>query len=97
MLRKVREVLNEFILILQGMKQALFEKSVVAIEEEYIELNLAFLLILLGPLVGVKTLTPLLSLELLEHISPSEIKLLLSRSSRGEDIVADAIAAMGVD
>lgn len=91
----IRRLINEFRLFVYGMRQALAEKTITALEEEYIELEIAFLLTLLGPLVGVKTLTPLLSLDLLEHVTSNEIKLLESRSFRSEDVLADVMAALG--
>lgn len=94
MLNTVRKAVSELIKFAKGVKQAVLERSVSAIEEEFIELESAYLLLVLGPLVGVKTITPLLSLELLEPLS-SELKILEGRALKGEDVLADLVAALG--
>lgn len=89
--RRIMGVLSEF---LRGIRQATLERSVSAIEGEYVELESAFLLMVLGPLVGVRTLTPLLSLELLEPLS-AELRILEGRAFKGDDVLADIAASIG--
>ncbi|MEM2006302.1 MAG: hypothetical protein QXG17_03340 [Sulfolobales archaeon] len=90
----VRKAVTELVKFIKGVRQALVEGSVSALEEEFIELESAYLLLVLGPLVGVKTITPLLSLELLEPLS-AELRILESRAFKGEDVLADLMAALG--
>ncbi len=94
MLRKILSYLRELFMFIRGVQRALIENSVSALEEEYIELETAFLLMVLGPLVGLKTITPLLSLELLE-VASSELKVLESRAFKGEDVLGDLMASLG--
>lgn len=94
MLDVIRKAVRELIGFAKGIRQAALERSVSALEEEFIELESAFLFMVLGPLVGVKTITPLLSLELLEPLS-SELRVLESRAFKGEDLLADLVAALG--
>lgn len=94
MLNGIKRVVRELVEFARGVKQAVIEESVSALEEEFIELESAFLFMILGPLVGIKTITPLLSLELLESLS-AEIKILESRAFKGEDVLSDLMASLG--
>jgi len=89
-----KKILREFVNFVKGVNQAIVEDSVSALELEHNELEAAFLTIVLGPLVGVTTLSPVLSLELLEALR-NEIKILESRAVRGEDVLADLMASLG--
>jgi len=89
-----KKILKEFMDFIKGINQAIIEDSVSALELEHNELEAAFLTIVLGPLVGVTTLSPILSLELLEALK-NEIKILESRAVRGEDVLGDLMASLG--
>lgn len=93
-LGRVKKIVGELVEFARGTKQALMEESVSALEGEYVELESAFLSMVLGPLVGIKTVTPLFSLELLEPLS-TELKILESRALKGEDVLADLMASFG--
>lgn len=93
-MRKLEGLIRELVDFIKGMGRSLVEESVGALEMEYLELETAFLFMVLGPLVGVKTLTPLLSLDLLEPLS-SELRILASRAFKGEDVLGDLMAALG--
>ncbi len=94
MFKAFKKILREFVNFVKGVNQAIVEDSVSALELEHNELEAAFLTIVLGPLVGVTTLSPVLSLELLEALR-NEIKILESRAVRGEDVLADLMASLG--
>lgn len=94
MLKAISRIVSEVKSFVRGVKEAMIEESVSALEAEYIELENVFLLVLLGPLVGIKTVTPLLSLELLEPLVP-EIRTLESKAVRGEDVIGELMSALG--
>jgi len=90
----LKRILREFVSFVKGVNQAIIEDSVSALELEHNELEAAFLTMVLGPLVGVATLSPILSLELLEALK-NEVKVLESRAVRGEDVLGDLMASLG--
>lgn len=90
----IKKILREFVSFIKGINQAIIEDSVSALELEHNELEAAFLTMVLGSLVGVTTLSPILSLELLETLK-NEIKILESRAARGEDVLGDLMASLG--
>jgi len=90
----LKKILREFVSFVKGVNQAIIEDSVSALELEHNELEAAFLTMVLGPLVGVATLSPILSLELLEALK-NEVKVLESRAVRGEDVLGDLMASLG--
>ena len=94
MFKTFKKILKEFMDFIKGINQAIIEDSVSALELEHNELEAAFLTMVLGPLVGVITLSPILSLELLEALK-NEIKILESRAVRGEDVLGDLMASLG--
>ncbi|MEM0347260.1 MAG: hypothetical protein QXV93_01630 [Zestosphaera sp.] len=94
MLKTIKKILRELVSFIKGLNQAIVEDSVSALELEHNELEAAFLTIVLGSLVGVATLSPILSLELLEVLK-GEIKILESRAVRGEDVLGDLMASLG--
>ncbi|MEM0001340.1 MAG: hypothetical protein QXS24_06215 [Desulfurococcaceae archaeon] len=94
LLNKIRSLLSEFVLFIKGLNQAILEQSVEALEAEYMELENAFLTILFGSLIGIKTTPALLSLEIL-HAVKEEIGTLESRGIKGEDVLGDLMASLG--
>jgi len=92
--RIIKKVLSEFVDFIRGINQAVIEDSVSALELEHNELEATFLTIVLGSLVGVTTLSPILSLELLDVLR-NEVKILESRAVRGEDVLGDLMASLG--
>lgn len=94
MLEKLKGIIRELLWFIRGVDQALLEESVSALEGEYLELETVFLTIVLGPLVGIRTLTPLLSLELLDTLR-DELRILASRAFKGEDVLGDLMSALG--
>lgn len=94
MFRIIKKVLRELVSFIKGVNQAIVEDSISALELEHNELEAAFLTIVLGSLVGVTTLSPILSLELLEALR-NEIKILESRALRGGDVLGDLMASLG--
>lgn len=94
MLKLVKKVLSEIVSFVRGINQAVLEDSVSALVLEHNELEAAFLTIVLGPLVGVRTVSPLLSLELL-NVLKGELKVLESRAIRGVDVIGDLMSSLG--
>jgi hypothetical protein len=90
----LKKILREFVSFVKGVNQAIIEDSVSALELEHNELEAAFLTMVLGPLVGIATLSPILSLELLGALK-NEVKVLESRAVRGEDVLGDLMASLG--
>jgi len=76
------------------MYRANVENSVSALQLEYNELNYIFLLMLMGSFVGIKTVPPLLSLELLEAVS-DDLRYMASRAVRERDVFADVMSSLG--
>lgn len=85
---------QEIFQFLKGLYQANVENSVSALQVEYNELNYAFMVMLLGSFVGVKTVPPLLSIELLESMG-EELKYLTTRAARDRDVFADLMSSLG--
>lgn len=94
MFERFRRVLRELVIIFKWFWRGVLESSVAVLELEYLELEYAFLMTLFGPLIGVKTVPLLASLELLEY-AKDEVKILLSRGFRGEDVLADLASVLG--
>lgn len=92
--RLIKRIFWGFVDFIKGINQAVIEDSVSALELEHNELEATFLTIVLGPLVGITTLSPILSLELLDALR-SEVKILESRAVRGEDVLGDLMASLG--
>jgi len=93
-LERFRRAVRELILVFKWFWRGVIESSVNALELEYLELEYAFLMTLFGPLIGVKTAPLMASLELLEY-AKDEVKILLSRGFRGEDVLADLVSVLG--
>lgn len=94
MFKRVYNVLREFVNFVRGVNQAIIEESVGALELEYVELEAAFLTLVMGSLTGVKTIPTLLSLELLEPLK-DELKVLTSRAVKGKDVLGDLMSSLG--
>ncbi|MEO3993998.1 MAG: hypothetical protein QN229_06830 [Desulfurococcaceae archaeon TW002] len=94
MLEVIKRFFKELVDFVKGINQAIIEDSVDALELEHNELEAAFLTMVLGSLVGVTTLSPILSLELLEVLK-DEIKILENRAARGKDVLGDLMASLG--
>ncbi|MEM0014858.1 MAG: hypothetical protein QXS42_03600 [Zestosphaera sp.] len=94
MLRLMRRILSEVIAFIKGINQAILEESVSALVLEHNELEAAFVTMILGTLVGVRTVSPILSLELLDALK-SELKILESRAVRGGDVLGDLMSSLG--
>ncbi|MEM0046761.1 MAG: hypothetical protein QXR92_05315 [Fervidicoccaceae archaeon] len=94
MIKSMKQLLRELVLFMKGMNRAVLEDSVSALQLEYSEMLATFVTIVLGPLVGVKTVSPILSMELLEALK-DEIKVLESRAVRGDDVLGDLMSSLG--
>ncbi|ABM80661.1 hypothetical protein [Hyperthermus butylicus] len=91
---KLLRVVREFFAFLKGMGEALIEQSVEALELEYIELEHAFLSMVLGSLVGL----PLAPLGIAAELAPyleKEVHILFDRTWRGSDTIADFFSRFG--
>ncbi|MGC8982902.1 MAG: hypothetical protein ACP5KA_04010 [Desulfurococcaceae archaeon] len=94
MLTPIKKALERLLEVLRGIGKGLLESSVDALEAEFLELEYLFLSMLFGPLIGIKTLPLLATLELLDA-ARSEVKVLFTRGFRGEDVIGDLFAALG--
>ena len=94
MLHLLRRLLGEARALLAGMHEALIEQSVEALELELLELEHAFLSLVLGGLVGL----PLAPLGVAAELAPlleDEARILFERTWRGSDVIADLFSRMG--
>jgi len=90
----LKSLLREVKAFFLGMHQAMIEQSVEVLEVEYLELEHAFLTMVLGNLVGL----PLAPLSIAAELAPlleDETKILFSRTWRGADSIADLFSTMG--
>lgn len=90
----LKKFFAELRLFFKGVGRALLESSVQVLEAEYLELENAFLTMLLGSLVGIKTMPSLIALEVLATVR-DEVKVLLTRGYKGEDVFADLFGVLG--
>lgn len=90
----MKKILSEILQFFKGVYRANVENSVSALQLEYNELNYTFLVTLLGSFVGIKTVPPLLSLELLEAVK-DDLRYMVSRAVRERDIFADVMSSLG--
>jgi hypothetical protein len=94
LINNVKRLLKELKEFIVGMNQALIEQRVEALEIEYLELEHAFLTMILGGLVGL----PLAPLSVAAELSPhleKEVNILFNRTWRGADTIADLFSSMG--
>lgn len=94
MLRLLRRLLDGARAFLAGMHEALIQQSVEALELELLELEHAFLSLVLGGLVGL----PLAPLGVAAELAPlleDEARVLFERTWRGSDVIADLFSRMG--
>jgi hypothetical protein len=90
----VSRLLRELRSFLAGLHVALVEQSVETLELEMLELEHAFLTMVLGGLVGL----PLAPLGVAAELAPlleDEVRILYERTWRGADVVADLFSRMG--
>lgn len=90
----LKSFLKEVKAFFLGMHQAMIEQSVEVLEIEYLELEHAFLTMVLGNLVGL----PLAPLSIAAELAPlleNETRILFSRTWRGADSIADLFSTMG--
>ena len=90
----LRRMIKEVRMMASGFNQALIEQSVEAMELELRELEHAFLSLILGGLVGL----PLAPMGLAAELAPlleDEVRVLVSRTWRGGDVISDLFSSMG--
>ncbi len=90
-LKRVAREVRDFLV---GMHVALVEQSTEALELEMLELEHAFLTLVLGGLVGL----PVAPLGLAAELAPlleDEVKILYERTWRGGDVVSDLFSRLG--
>ncbi|ALL01813.1 hypothetical protein Pyrde_1770 [Pyrodictium delaneyi] len=94
MLQILRRLLDEVKAFLAGMHEALVQQSIETLELELLELEHAFLSLVLGGLVGL----PLAPLGVAAELAPlleEEARILFDRTWRGSDVIADLFSRMG--
>ena len=90
-LRKLLWGLRELV---RGQAESLRQQSVEALRLEYLELENAFLTLVLGSAVGMPLMPLGLSMELLPHLR-DELALLERRHALGGDTLAEFFGSMG--
>ncbi len=91
LLGRLARELRDFLV---GMHVALVEQSTEALELEMLELEHAFLTLVLGGLVGL----PVAPLGLAAELAPlleDEVRILYERTWRGGDVVSDLFSRLG--
>ena len=92
--RFLLNLVKSFIRLNKGVFQAFREQSVEALEQQRLELENAFLNLVLGGLVGVPLVPTAISKELLPLLA-EEIKILEHRAFLGADTYADLFSTLG--
>ncbi|MCE4620964.1 MAG: hypothetical protein F7B95_00810 [Desulfurococcales archaeon] len=77
-----------------GVFKGIEEQSVEVLRLQYLELENAFLSIVMGGMVGLNAVPMGLAMELLPLLK-DEIRIMESRHFLGSDVIADYFAAMG--
>ena len=93
-LRLLSRLAREIRDFLAGLHVALVEQSTEALELEMLELEHAFLTLVLGSLVGL----PLAPLGLAAELAPlleDEVRVLYERTWRGGDVISDLFSRLG--
>ncbi|MEB3798750.1 MAG: hypothetical protein GSR83_00215 [Desulfurococcales archaeon] len=70
------------------------EQSVETLEQEYLDLESAFLTMILGGLVGIPIIPGRVARELLPLVA-DEIRIMEKRAFLGADVIADYFSTMG--
>ncbi|RUM46930.1 MAG: hypothetical protein DSY37_04135 [Hyperthermus sp.] len=94
MINKLKDIVKTMLAFAKGMQQALVEQSVETLELELLELQHAFLSIVVGSLAGL----PLAPIGLAAELAPlleDEMKILFERTWRGGDAISDLFSRMG--
>jgi len=94
MFKSVERVLGELKRFMQGIKVSMVENATGALELEYVELESAFLLMVIGSLAGLVPMPPVIAVEILPSLR-DEIALLEDRAYRGSDVIGDLFSGMG--
>jgi len=92
--RLLSRLAREIRSLLTGLHVALVEQSTEALELEMLELEHAFLTLVLGSLVGL----PLAPLGLAAELAPlleDEVRVLYERTWRGGDVISDLFSRLG--
>jgi len=94
MFKSIERVLGELKRFIQGVKVSMVENATGALELEYVELESAFLLMVIGSLAGLVPMPPVIAVEILPLLR-DEIALLEDRAYRGSDVIGDLFSGMG--
>ena len=86
--------MRELVALAKGMGEALIEQSTEALRLQLLELEHAFLSLVLGAVVGVPVMPYMLAKELLPLVA-DEVSILVERSRRGGDVISDFFASLG--
>ncbi len=92
----LRGMAKELGLFIFGMGQAMREHSVEALQLQYLEMENAFLTIVMGGLVGMPFAPLTLSMELAPLLK-EEIAIMEKRHALGGDLLSDYFSSMGGD
>ncbi|MCE4614191.1 MAG: hypothetical protein F7B60_01490 [Desulfurococcales archaeon] len=70
------------------------EQSVETLEQEYLDLEMAFLTMILGGIIGIPLIPGRVARELLPLVT-DEIKIMEKRAFLGADVIADYFSTLG--
>ncbi len=90
----LKRVLRTLAELVKGLGTSLVEQSTETLRLEMLEMEHAFLTLVLGSIVGVPVLPVGLAMELLPYVK-DEINILAERSARGVDLLADFFSTLG--
>ncbi len=90
----IKKIIENLLAFFRGLGESLVEQSTEALRLEFLELEHAFLSILLGSLVGLPIVPYRISIELLPLVR-KEISILIERSRRGGDVISDLFSTLG--
>jgi len=89
-----KTIILEFVNFNRGIFQAMREQSVETLEQEYLDLEMAFLTMILGGIIGIPLIPGRVARELLPLVA-DEIKIMEKRAFLGTDVIADYFSTLG--
>jgi len=89
-----KNLILEFLRFNKGIFEAIREQSVETLEQEYLEIENAFLSMVIGGIVGIPLLPSGIAMELLPLVK-EEISIMEKRAFLGADTLADFFSTLG--
>jgi len=89
-----KNIILEFVNFNKGIFQAMREQSIETLEQEYLDLEMAFLTMILGGIIGIPLIPGRVARELLPLVT-DEIKIMEKRAFLGTDVIAEYFSTLG--